>query len=336
MLLSVAIPCYNSEEYMDTAINSALYYDNIEILIINDGSNDDTLSKGIKWSKKYPNNIKVINQENGGHGYAVMSGIKNATGKYFKVLDSDDKFDKESLKKIINTLLEFEEKKIEVDLVLSNYVYDKVGVKHKKVVKYNNIVKEGKVTSFDNLGRFRLGQYILMHSVIYNTNLLKKIKLNLPKHTFYVDNIYVYYPLPYVKSIYYINTDFYRYYIGREDQSVNEKVMISRVDQQIKVTRLMIEMHNIQSITSKKLRKYMINYLNIMMTVSSILLIIEGSKKSLDKKKELWEYLQKKDPYLYKKIRKSIFGIFMNIPTKFGRKVSIYSYKIAKEIVGFN
>ncbi len=72
-----------------------------------------------------------------------------------------------------------------------------------------------------------------MHSVIYRTELLRNCGLKLPKHTFYVDNIYVYYPLPHVTSLYYLDVDFYRYFIGREDQSVNEKNMIKRIDQQL-------------------------------------------------------------------------------------------------------
>ena len=81
----------------------------------------------------------------------------------------------------------------------------------------------------------------MMHSVIYRTQMLKDCALELPKHTFYVDNIYVYHPLPYVKKMYYLDVNFYRYYIGREGQSVQEKVMIGRIDQQLRVTKIIID-----------------------------------------------------------------------------------------------
>ena len=139
------------------------------------------------------------------------------------------------------------------------------------MIRYDNVLPENQIFRWDDIGRFRLDQYILMHSVIYRTEMLKLCQLELPKHTFYVDNIYVYYPLPHVRTLYYLNVDFYRYFIGREDQSVNEKVMISRIDQQLFVTKTMIAMYELRMITSKKLRKYMVNYLAIMMTVSSIL-----------------------------------------------------------------
>ena len=160
--------------------------------------------------------------------------------------------------------------------------------------------------------------------------------MRLPKHTFYVDNIYVYYPLPHVRKIYYLDVDFYRYFIGREDQSVNEKVMIARVDQQIFVTKTMIDMYQLKKVTSKKLRQYMINYLAIMMTVSSILLIRSKEKENLEKKKELWLYLKKRDMKTYIKIRYGILGQTMNIPGKSGRKISSLAYTVARRIIGFN
>ena len=130
--------------------------------------------------------------------------------------------------------------------------------------------------------------------------------------------------------------DFYRYYIGREDQSVNEKVMISRVDQQIYVTKTMIDMYDLNKISSKKLKNYMINYLAIMMTVSSILLIRSKKQENLAKKKELWTYLKKKDLKVFLKIRYGILGQTMNIPGKPGRKISSLAYSVARRLVGFN
>ena len=166
--------------------------------------------------------------------------------------------------------------------------------------------------------------------------MLKLSQISLPKHTFYVDNIYVYYPLPYVRKIYYLDVDFYRYYIGREDQSVNEKVMIKRLDQQIFVTRKMIDMYQMKDIQSKKLRQYMMNYLAIMMTVSSILCIRSKSKENLEKKKELWEYLSQKDFKTFLRIRYGILGQTMNIPGKPGRKISSMAYSVARRLIGFN
>ena len=166
--------------------------------------------------------------------------------KVFKVVDSDDWVDAEALRKILEFLKKLESEDEEVDMLISNYVYEKVGATHKKCIHYRNVLPQNKIFKWEEIGRFHLDQYILMHSVIYRTAMLKLSQLELPKHTFYVDNIYVYYPLPFVRKVYYLDVDFYRYYIGREDQSVNEKVMISRLDQQIFVTKTMIDMYQLK------------------------------------------------------------------------------------------
>lgn len=216
----------------------------------------------------------------------VNCGLSHATGKYFKVVDSDDWVDESSLFKILETVKTFVKEDTLVDMVISNYVYEKVGMEHKKVIRYDNVLPENTIFHWDEIGHFRLDQYILMHSVLYRTEMLKLCQLKLPKHTFYVDNIYVYYPLPHVRTLYYLNVDFYRYFIGREDQSVNEKIMIGRIDQQLFVTKTMISMYELRMISSKKLRKYMVNYLAIMMTVSSILCIRSKKPENLTKKKD--------------------------------------------------
>ena len=335
--ISFAIPCYNSQDYMAHAIESILPGgDEVEIIIANDGSKDKTSQIAHEYMDKYPDIIKVIDKENGGHGDAVNAGLANASGKYFKVVDSDDWVDEEALHKILMLMRHLEEDNEQIDMLISNYVYEKVGVTHKKCIHYRNVLPQDEVFRWDDIGHFRLDQYILMHSVIYRTDMLKLSQMRLPKHTFYVDNIYVYYPLPHVRKIYYLDVDFYRYFIGREDQSVNEKVMIARVDQQIFVTKTMIDMYQLKKVTSKKLRQYMINYLAIMMTVSSILLIRSKEKENLEKKKELWLYLKKRDMKTYIKIRYGILGQTMNIPGKSGRKISSLAYTVARRIIGFN
>lgn len=335
--ISFAIPCYNSEAYMEKAINSILPAgDDVEIIIVNDGSKDGTAKVADRYQEKYPNIIKAVHKENGGHGDAVNCGLAHAEGRYFKVVDSDDWVDYDSLMKILETVKKFSEENTEVDMLISNYVYEKVGMTHKKVMHYENALPENQIFHWDDIGHFRLDQYILMHSVIYRTEMLRLCQLELPKHTFYVDNIYVYYPLPHVRRLYYMNVNFYRYFIGREDQSVNEKVMISRIDQQLFVTKSMISMYELRLVSSKKLRKYMVNYLAIMMTVSSILCIRSKVPENLAKKKDLWKYLKRKDYKTYLKIRYGILGQTMNLPGRSGRKVSSLAYSVARRLIGFN
>lgn len=337
-ILSVAIPCYNSAEYMEKCIQSLLIGGkDIEIIIVNDGSTkDNTAEIAQDYAKRYPGIVKAVNKENGGHGDAVNCGLAHATGKYFKVVDSDDWVDATSYKKILATLRTIISEETNVDMFVANYVYEKVGVSKKKVIHYRNVFPTETVFHWEDVGHFKVDQYILMHSVIYKTQLLRDCGLMLPKHTFYVDNIFVFNPLPYVKDMYYIDVNFYRYFIGRQDQSVNEQVMIQRIDQQIRVTKIMIDSYDYEHIEMPKCRDYMRNYLRIMMEISSIMLILSGTKENLQKKRELWSYVKEKDKKLYNMLRHSLLGWSVNIPTPLGRKISKTGYKVFNKLIGFN
>ncbi|MGN0353906.1 MAG: glycosyltransferase family 2 protein [Muricoprocola sp.] len=336
-ILSVTIPSYNSQEYMRKCIESLLPGgDDIEILVVNDGSRDKTGAIADEYARKYPGIVKAIHQENGGHGEAVNAGLRNATGVYYKVVDSDDWVDSDTLLSIIQTLKELIAGPDTVDMVVSNFMYDKIGSKHKKIMQYRRYMPTDTVFEWKDMKKMRPGHYILMHSVIYRTNLLRECKLELPKHTFYVDNLFVFQPLPNVKKLYYIDKLFYHYYIGREDQSVNEKIMIGRIDQQIRVNKLMIDsMANLKGV-DKDCRKYMKSYLDIIMTVSSMLLIKSGTDENFQKKQELWKYLKNADGGLYLQIRHGLLGRACNIPGKGGRKISVAAYKVCQKFYGFN
>lgn len=337
-LLSIAIPCYNSAAYMRHCIDTLLTGgEEVEILIVNDGSTkDNTAQIADEYTEKYPTICRAIHQENGGHGEAVNAGLRNATGIYYKVVDSDDWVNEEAYQKILKTLRRFVYGEETLDMLVSNFVYEKQGAKHKKVMNYRTALPVDKLITWDEVKRFMIGQYILMHSVIYRTELLRQCGLELPKHTFYVDNIFVYQPLPHVKTLYYLDVNFYRYFIGREDQSVNEQVMISRIDQQILVTKLMIGYYDVTKISCRKLRRYMVNYLEIMMTISSILAIRSESRENLQKKKELWQFLKQSNLALYLRLRWGFLGQGVNLPGKSGRKVSVAGYKITQKFYGFN
>ena len=337
-LLSFAIPCYNSAAYMEKCIKSCLAGgDDVEIIIVDDGSTkDDTLKIAKEYEAKYPNIVKAVHQENGGHGQAVNTGLANATGMFFKVVDSDDWVDVKSYKKILTKLKSFVEEDDLPDMLIANYVYEKVGAKRKKVIHYENALPVDRMFGWNEMGHFKVDQYILMHSVIYRTQLIKEFGLKLPEHTFYVDNIFVFEPLPVVQKMYYMNVNFYRYFIGREDQSVNETVMISRIDQQLRVTRRLIDSYLGNKPVNERCRKYMVTYLRIMMEVSSIFLIISGTDENLVKKKELWKYVKDSDSKLYKELRYSILGNTVNLPGKVGRGISKPGYKVMNKLIGFN
>ncbi|MCD7745809.1 MAG: glycosyltransferase family 2 protein [Lachnospiraceae bacterium] len=338
-ILTVAIPCYNSEEYMEKCINSILPVgEAVEILIVDDGSTKDRTGQiADSYAARYPSIVRAVHQENGGHGEAVNAGLRSATGLYYKVVDSDDWVNTKGLSKIVRAMQELE-KEGGVDLLLANFVYDKVGAKHKRLMRFKNVFPQDRVFGWDEMHKMHQTQYILMHNIFYRTQMLRDSGLELPKHTFYVDNIFAFQPLPHVKRLYYMDVNLYHYFIGREDQSVNEKVMIGRIDQQILVNKIMIDVIAAEDFSDKSeaVKKYMLNYLSKIMTVTSIMLILSGTEEALQKKEDIWEYLKEKDADVYRSLRNNLFGIFMNLPGRAGRKVSVGAYKAAQKFVGFN
>jgi glycosyltransferase involved in cell wall biosynthesis len=314
--------------------------DSVEIIIVDDCSSDGTLAAARQYEEKYPGIVQAVHREaNGGHGAAVMTGLKNAQGVYFKVVDSDDWVNPEAYEKILSLLRTYKEPGKQLDMVLSNFVYEKQGASRKKVMRYTNSIPENKIFTWNDCGHFHTGTYILMHSIIYRTKMLIDSGLQLPEHTFYVDNIFAFYPLPHVEKMYYLNVDFYRYFIGRDDQSVQETIMIKRIDQQLRVNYLMVDVYkNALPLMegNRKLVKYMYKYLEIITSVSTIMLFLDGSKEALEKKHLLWEYIKENDIHTWRKMRARFMGFMMNLHGKFSRMLCIATYRLVQKIYGFN
>ncbi len=313
--------------------------EDIEIIIVDDGSTKDrTAEIADEYAAKYPTIIKAVHQENGGHGQAVNTGMKHATGLYYKVIDSDDWADRTSLLMVIERMKQLEEDGTPVDMFLANFIYDKVGARHKKVMHFRKAFPTDQIFGWDKMRHLKQSQYILMHNLFFRLDVLKRCKLQLPKHTFYVDNIFAFQPYPYVEKMYYMDVDFYHYFIGREDQSVNEQVMIGRLDQQMRVNKLMIDIMADTDFTGKDrhLKKYMYIYLDKIMAVTCALCLVSGTPENLKRRKEIWRYLHKKDRQMYLHLRTTPIAVYLNMPGFFGRKVAVRGYKIVRKFMGFN
>lgn len=337
-ILTIAVPCYNSEAYMRKCIDSLLEGgEDVEILIIDDGSSDGTAVIADAYAAAHPGIVRAIHQENKGHGGAVNTGIANASGMYFKVVDSDDWLDRESFMIALDRLKSFRQDRKRVDMLICNYVYEHVNDGSSHVVSYKNALPQERVFGWQETRRFRVDQNLLMHSVIYRTKILRRSGLVLPEHTFYVDNLFVYVPLPYVKTMYYLNIDLYRYYIGREDQSVNEQIMIKRIDQQIKVNKMMIDAYTLPGdLKDRHLVRYMFSYLAMICCVTSSMLLLSGTDENLAKHKELWQYFRNKDLSMFLRVRLGLRGIASNPPGRLARRFGVFCYKIIRKIYKFN
>lgn len=340
--ITFGIPCYNSAEYMDKCILSILegsdYADDVQIVIVDDGSaKDDTPAKADEWQERYPDLIKAVHQVNGGHGMAVMKAVANADGAYFKNIDSDDWADGDALKALLAQLRRFIELEENVDLVITNYVYEHVEDNTRNVVDYRRVLPVGKVFTWSQIGHFKMTQYLLMHALTYRTETLRAANLQMPAHTFYVDNIYAYVPFPKCHSLYYLDVDLYRYYIGREDQSVNEKVLTSRVDHYWRVAKIMWEAYHVyDEVQTPQLRSYMMNYFTIIMAICSVFSKMSEREDAMDQLQKLWDELKAYDARMYRHAKHGVVGLATNLPGSLGKQITIGGYRIAQKIVKFN
>ena len=337
-LITYAIPCYNSAEYMDHCIESILACncDDIEIIVVDDGSaKDNTFEKAQLWETAYPGIVRAVHQENGGHGAAVMKGLEEARGLYYKVVDSDDWLDNGSNCHMLAKLREYQEEPL--DLMVVNYVYEHTTTNTQEPMRYRHVLPVDRLFSWDEVGRFNPSQYILMHSVVYRTEMLRAVDLNLPRHTFYVDNIFVYKPLPFCNRIYYLDVDLYRYFIGREDQSVNEQVMIGRIEQQLRITREMIDAYHLErDVKSKRLRSYMYSYLTMMMAICTVFSMMSEREDKELLRTGIWRYLEEHDAKMYRRVKRSALGAAMQLHGKAGDRILLGGYHLAQRIFKFN
>lgn len=343
--ITFVVPCYNSAAYMERCIESLLPAgDACEIIIVDDGSSDDTGIIADRYKEKYPETVSVIHKSNGGHGSGVNAGLEKAKGVFFKVVDSDDFLDRDALPELMEDIHKLCKNvdglvdNCNVDLIVCNYIYDHLEEGNQRNMRYRNVFRDGEICTWNTIGHFRPSQYLVMHSLYFRTEVLRKSKVRLPEHTFYVDNLFSNKPLPYVKSILYRDLDLYHYYLGREDQSVNEQVLMKRIDQQIKVTKMVATCTNLYKVQRRypKLAKYLKRNISIMMSISCIHLLLIGDKDALQKREELWKYIKDYDIFLYRWLKYRTVSGLTYLPGKIGARLTIAGYHMAGKIYRFN
>lgn len=227
-ILTVVVPTYNAEKYLRDNLESfeipELMQD-IEILIVNDGSTDHSLEIAREYTERYPDTYRVITKENGGHGSGINCGIEHAQGTYFKVVDADDWVEKTAFISLVKTL-----KTSDADVVYSGFLWtydngeaDKTKFQTKAEIEIPfEGVKYQKTYQFDDIAD-RL--YMKMHNMTIRTEILREHQIHIDEHCYYVDTEYILYPIPYVKTISFVDAFVYYYRLGREGQSVGLEKM---------------------------------------------------------------------------------------------------------------
>ena len=338
-LITFTVPCYNSAEYMDRCIRTLLPAgEEAEIILVDDGSTDDTPAIADRWQREYPGIVRAVHQENGGHGEGVNHGLRIARGLYFQVVDSDDWLDDAALQALMAELRRAAGQDPLVDLFICNYVYEHTADHSTRPMRYRNALPKDRVFGWSEVGRLSATQFITMHSAVYRTEVLRACGLSLPKHIFYVDNLFVYQPLPHVETMAYLDIDLYRYFIGRADQSVTEENLIRRIDQQIQVTQMLADSHDLEALrrVNPRLARYLCHYLSIMMMICTIYLMLSGTREDQAKSHALWRWLRENHPALWRKLRYRSANIVFLLPGKAGRSVLLFCYRMIRRIYKFN
>ena len=250
-LLTVAIPAYNAESYLAYTLDSLCGTDGkkevfqanrenekerdaerryrlkqVEILVIDDGSNDNTGEIADRYSEQYPETIRVIHKENGGHGSGINCGIREARGRYFKVVDADDWVEPEAFSHLLTALESSHD-----DAVVSGFYWrfdngtGEVSSFPEKAEMEEPFkgVRYGKSYSFDGIAE---QVYMKMHGLTWRTEILKQMPLAIDEHCYYVDAEYILYPVPWIRTVSFIPDFVYQYRIGREGQSVSPEKMV--------------------------------------------------------------------------------------------------------------
>jgi len=334
-LLTVTIPCYNSQDYMEKCIRSLLPGgQRVQIIIIDDGSRDDTGAIADRYAEQYPGIVSVIHQENGGHGEGINQGVKNAAGKYFKVVDSDDWVGPDFVR-FLDTLEQCD-RAGGVDLFVTNYYYEHADGQGNRSICYANALPEDRMFGWEETKRFKLHQLLTIHSCTFRTELLQNHTNALPMHVFYEDNLMVYQALPFVSRLYYQNIDLYRYYIGRDGQSVQRDVMMRRYQHQLLVTRKCFEVCHLDDVREDKLRRYLEHELFMMLGISVLYARLNRSEEAERNLDKMWDACEAFDAKWAKHFKHDSPLRLLCRPGKFGQNFAGGIYRLANKIVRFN
>jgi len=282
-ILTISIAAYNVEQFLKKTLDSLIIKDMdlVEVLIVNDGSKDGTLSIAKEYEKEYPNIFKVIDKKNGGYGSTINAGIDAATGKYFKQLDGDDWYQTVNLEEILGIL-----EKTSEDIIYTPYIefYEKDGSSQIIHNDIENFVKNMNLS--ENIQY--ANPYLPMHSLMFKTNLLKENNIRILEHCFYTDVEYSVYPFLYAKTLKVINLPLYVYRIGREGQSVSVEGRLKHYKDHLRIDYKMLELIKNNKNVNKNIMEYLNDYFASIFAscISNYLLLLKPSRENYNLIKE--------------------------------------------------
>jgi len=257
-ILSIIIPTYNMEKYLRNCLSSLLIGDNqdlLDVMIVNDGSKDSSLSIAMEFQEKYPKTFRVIDKENGNYGSCINRGLKEAKGKYIKVLDADDSYNTENFRLFVNKLTE-----TDVDLFLSDYTIVDEQQNETGAHTRHNLIPE-KIYNVDEFLLLCNTDIIMMHEIAYRTENLRKMQYRQTEGIAFTDAEWSLIPMTQVKTACYMQASVYRYLVGRQGQTVDICRAAKLQPQGDKTMFVQIEAFSNMTNLSPSVRDYMIAHI---------------------------------------------------------------------------
>ena len=299
-LLSVSVASYNLGEMILDNLKSfceSKVSDFVEVIVTDDGSKDNTPQIVEEYAKKYPKTIKLIKKKNEGPGSTVNSGIKNATGKYFRMVDGDDWVNTKNLEEFVEFL-----KTCNSDMVVCDYVFydeSKHEICETRTFDLTPLVEQ----KFDDASKNVPNE---MHAIVYKTEIMQKNNIVLD-NCFYTDVEYVIFPIKYVKTVSYFNKVLYNYRIGQAGQSVNINSMKKNIAMHdLVLTHLCQDYEQNKQNMSDEQKAFIISRLGVMAnTQLGVLLCFDVNKGNKQRVKNFAKELKQKSTDIFNEFKKS-------------------------------
>ncbi len=314
VVLSVVVPSYNVEKYLDkclTSFSDHRFDDRLEVIIANDGSTDKTREIAEGYVQQYPRIFKLINKENGGHGSAVNAGIENATGKYFRIVDGDDWVITENMVTLLDIL-----EKSDADMVVDEHREVHMVTGETTLFPLSDQIETDKLLDFSKMCNHpEMGVCIMLHTLSFRTALLKQHNIRLQEHIFYVDIEYIIKSTMEAESIEFHHLEIYQYLVGNVNQSVSCQNYVKRFSHHSKVTRELIRYATAKQAGGEK-KTYLDNRLCLLInTHMNISLIFNKDRKEgRAQAKDFRAFLKEINPQYYARTQKRyLLTLFLHL-----------------------
>lgn len=300
-VLSFIIPSYNSERFLDKCIGSMLcseVLDALDIIVVNDGSRDGTVEVAQKYCDAYPGSVRLISQENKGHGGALNTGCAAAEGKYLKVIDADDWVLTTNLPQLIDALRE-----LDSDVVLTHY--HTVDISTGEVKNWRTYPETfGKSYSFEEImSQWKsFDRSLTFHGIFYRTGFYRQFGIALSEHVFYEDHEFATFPCCMAKTVTPLDMFLYEYRVGDVQQSVSNENQLKRIGHTETVLRRFAREYHLLPLAAdaggrryveKKAEGLLLSYL------TTVMLVDPDKKRGRENGAKMMEFFRKEIPGVY-------------------------------------